>query len=102
MVSSSKGSARPVAWVYLDAGYTMRWRRGDPVAVVFEGRQKGRPRPVFSYSHEQQLVVGEDGRPLIGTTMADPSADSVSDNDGDEGRSEDWKYDFVPDYPSHP
>ncbi len=41
MVSSSKGSARPVAWVYLDAGYTMRWRRGDPVAVVFEGRQMG-------------------------------------------------------------
>lgn len=41
MISSSKGSARPVAWVCLDAGYTMRWRRGDPVAVVFEGRQLG-------------------------------------------------------------
>lgn len=66
------------------------------------GVPKGRPTPVFGYSHEQQLAVGEDGRPLIGTRMADPSADSVSDNDGDEGRSEDWKYDFVPDYPSQP
>lgn len=33
--------ARPVSWVCLDAGYTVRWRRGDPVAVVFEGRQMG-------------------------------------------------------------
>jgi len=25
--------------VFLDAGYTVRWRRGDPVAQVLEGRQ---------------------------------------------------------------
>lgn len=35
-----------------------------------------------------------------GATAGDPSADSVSDNDGDEGRSEDWKHDFAPDYPN--
>jgi hypothetical protein len=26
-------------WVYLDAGYTIRWQRGDPVAFVFRGQQ---------------------------------------------------------------
>lgn len=29
----------PVGWVFLEAGYTIRWRRGDPVAVVFAGEQ---------------------------------------------------------------
>lgn len=33
---------KPIAWVYLDAGYTLRWRRGDPVASVFEGEQMHR------------------------------------------------------------
>lgn len=33
---------------------------------------------------------------------ADPSADSVSDLDGDEGKSEDWRYDFCPDDPGLP
>jgi hypothetical protein len=55
----------------------------------------------FVYSHEQQLAVDEQGRPLILTGMADPTANSVTDSDGDEGRSEDWTYDFVPDnFPS--
>lgn len=31
--------ASPVGWVFLDAGYTVRWRRGDPVAHVLTGRQ---------------------------------------------------------------
>lgn len=26
-------------WVYLESGYTIRWRRGDPVAYVFRGQQ---------------------------------------------------------------
>ncbi len=26
-------------WVFLDAGYTIRWQRGDPVAFVFRGQQ---------------------------------------------------------------
>lgn len=30
----------PVGWVLLDAGYTIRWRRGDPVAVIFGGDQR--------------------------------------------------------------
>ncbi|MGH3537386.1 MAG: putative ATP-grasp-modified RiPP [Pseudonocardiaceae bacterium] len=63
------------------------------------GTITGRAVPKFVYSHEQQLAVDEAGRPLIVTGMADPSADSVSDGDGDEGRSEDWTYDFVPDNP---
>lgn len=32
----------------------------------------------------------------------DPTANSVSNNDGDEGPSEDWSYDFAPDQPSQP
>jgi hypothetical protein len=34
--------------------------------------------------------------------MAEPTAHSVSDYDGDEGKSEDWKYDYVPDDPGMP
>ena len=30
------------------------------------------------------------------------SADSATDLDGDEGKSEDWTYDFCPDEPSEP
>jgi len=63
------------------------------------GAVAGRAVPAFEYSHEQQVAVDERGRPLIITGMADPSADSVTDGDGDEGRSEDWTYDFVPDNP---
>jgi putative ATP-grasp target RiPP len=66
------------------------------------GAVAGRPVPEFVYSHEQQVAVDKDGRPLILTGMADPSADSVTDSDGDEGRSEDWTYDFVPDNPCRP
>jgi putative ATP-grasp target RiPP len=63
------------------------------------GTVTGRAAPEFVYSHEQQLAVDAGGQPLIVTGMADPSADSVTDGDGDEGRSEDWIYDFVPDNP---
>lgn len=63
------------------------------------GAVNGRPVPDFRYCHEWQVAVDADGRPLISTGMADPSADSVTDGDGDEGRSEDWTYDFVPDHP---
>ncbi|MGH3912520.1 MAG: hypothetical protein ACRDTC_03785 [Pseudonocardiaceae bacterium] len=28
-----------VGWVFLNAGYTIRWRRGEPVAHIFDGRQ---------------------------------------------------------------
>lgn len=35
----SNDRTKLVAWVYLDAGYTLRWRRGDRRAYVFRGRQ---------------------------------------------------------------
>lgn len=63
------------------------------------GAVVGRAMPDFVYSHQQQVAVNADGRPLILTGMAEPTADSVTDGDGDEGRSEDWTYDFVPDNP---
>ena len=45
----SKGGTTPTAgvvgWVFLDRqrhdGYTIRWRRGDPVAYVLAGRHIG-------------------------------------------------------------
>lgn len=30
----------PVGWVYLEDGFTIRWRRGDTVAYVFNGEQR--------------------------------------------------------------
>lgn len=82
------------------------WDRPSPVGVrpwglqaMRRGAVAGRPVPEFVYSHEQQVAVDKLGRPLILTGMADPSADSVTDGDGDEGRSEDWTYDFMPDNP---
>ena len=71
------------------------------MGVARNAARRGHRTPCaeFVYSHEHQLAVDGDGRPLILTGMADPSADSVTDGDGDEGRSEDWKYDFVPDNP---
>jgi putative ATP-grasp target RiPP len=57
----------------------------------------GRSLPEYKYDHEQQAAVTPDGRTLI--EIVDATANSVSDNDGDEGRSEDWTYDFAPDQP---
>jgi hypothetical protein len=31
---------RPVGWVYLEDGFTIRWRRGDTVAYLFSGEQQ--------------------------------------------------------------
>lgn len=82
------------------------WDLPSPVGVRpwgLRGMRRGAvtacPVPEFVYSHELQVAVDKDGRALILIGIADPSADSVSDEDGDEGRSEDWKYDFVPDNP---
>ncbi|MGH3796292.1 MAG: hypothetical protein ACRDSP_15525 [Pseudonocardiaceae bacterium] len=63
------------------------------------GAVTGHAAPKFTCSHEQQVAVDEQGQPLIITGMVDPSAESVTDGDGDEGRSEDWTYDFIPDSP---
>jgi len=53
----------------------------------------------WRYDHGVQVAMLVDGRRLIDVLTADPSADSVSDLDGDEGKSEDWRYDFCPDVP---
>lgn len=54
-------------------------------------------RPPAFYCHARQVALNTVGRPLILTYAADPTANSVTNGDGDEGRSEDWTYDFVPD-----
>lgn len=49
------------------------------------------PTPVtraFSYCHDQQVVVGDDGRPLIETMGKDWK--TKSSTDGDEGPDENW------------
>lgn len=67
-----------------------------------------RPEPIsrhrsgLRYDPGRQLLVGADGRPVLEDRDDGPSADSVSDYDGDEGKSEDWKYDFAPDHPLMP
>lgn len=38
----SRGGASPTGWVYLrSANCTIRWKRGDKVAYIFEGKQTG-------------------------------------------------------------
>ncbi|MDI2032011.1 putative ATP-grasp-modified RiPP [Saccharopolyspora sp. TS4A08] len=48
------------------------------------------------YDPQKQYAVTADGAPVV---AAEPSANSVSNLDGDEGASEDWTYDFAPDAP---
>lgn len=50
----------------------------------------------WKYDHLRQLAIDADGQPLI---IHAASAKSVSNNDGDEGPSEDWQYDFTEDDP---
>lgn len=59
------------------------------------------PLPAWRYDHERQIAVDLDGIGLNELRM-DPSAESVSNNDGDEGVSEDWRHDFAPDVPGCP
>ncbi|MGQ0480415.1 MAG: putative ATP-grasp-modified RiPP [Pseudonocardia sp.] len=60
------------------------------------------PLTGWRYDHDRQIAVAADGRPLTDVLAADATANSVSDLDGDEGRSEDWSYDFCPDQPGTP
>ncbi|MGH3566024.1 MAG: putative ATP-grasp-modified RiPP [Pseudonocardia sp.] len=60
-------------------------------------RQQGDPlRAVFTYDHDRQIALDPVGKPL---TMAEPTANKVTSNDGDEGPSEDFTYDYCPDSP---
>lgn len=59
--------------------------------------QQGDPvREVFAYDHNAQLAVDKRGRLLVN---AAPTAIKQTDNDGDEGPSEDFQNDFCPDSP---
>ena len=53
----------------------------------------------WRYDHDRQVAATLDGRLMTEVIAAEPTADSKSDLDGDEGKSEDWTYDFCPDDP---
>lgn len=58
-------------------------------------------RPIAShgiYDPERQIRLTPDGRPA--SLDSDATAHSITTNDGDEGPSEDWKYDYCPDDPT--
>jgi len=59
----------------------------------------GAPPWAWRYDHDRQLAVTLDGHLIVEIIAADPTADSNTDLDGDEGKSEDWVYDFCPDDP---
>lgn len=56
----------------------------------------------WRYDHERQVAVDGDGTPLNETRIGPPTANKVTSNDGDEGPSEDFTYDFAPDAPFSP
>lgn len=56
----------------------------------------------WRYDHDTQIAVTRDGHPITEVMAGDATANSVSHLDGDEGPSEDWTYDFCPDYPGRP
>lgn len=54
----------------------------------------GRPVPAWSYDDAQQLAVDAAGRPLIDIVSGDPTANTTSQTDGEDGpSSEDWNND---------
>jgi hypothetical protein len=56
----------------------------------------------WRYDHDHQVAVTPDGRLVMEIVAAAPTADSATDLDGDEGKSEDWTYDFCPDESADP
>ncbi|MEU7524268.1 hypothetical protein AB0A74_00880 [Saccharothrix sp. NPDC042600] len=56
----------------------------------------------WRYDHQLQVAVADEGKRVADIVAADPSAESVSHLDGDEGASEDWRYDFHPDHTGDP
>ncbi|QWF85800.1 hypothetical protein [Amycolatopsis sp. CA-230715] len=71
-------------------------RAAEPVAARAAGRAR---LSGWRYDHDLQVAVTATGQPVSEIVAADPSADSVSHLDGDEGNSEDWRYDYYPDHP---
>lgn len=58
-------------------------------------RSPDRPSADYLYDPISQTAVDMRGAPLVDG----PSAESVSNSDGDEGPSEDWRYDHSEDNP---
>lgn len=56
----------------------------------------------WRYDHDRQIALASDGRAMTEVLAGQATANSVSDLDGDEGRTEDWSYDFCPDTPVSP
>lgn len=57
----------------------------------------------WRYDYDSQVAVDPHGQPIAGPIgIGEPTAESASHLDGDEGPSEDWTYDFVPDNPGSP
>lgn len=56
----------------------------------------------WRYDHDRQVAVTLDGRLMMDVVAATPTAESATDLDGDEGKSEDWTYDFCPDESDDP
>lgn len=54
-------------------------------------------REAYRYDHSRQIAVDSNGTPLI---SAEPTVNEVSSDDGDEGPSEDYTYDYCPDSPA--
>lgn len=61
----------------------------------------GRRLSDWHYDHHRQMAVDSEGHSFRELRM-DPTAYTVSNNDGDEGVSEDWVNDFAPDFPGPP
>lgn len=59
--------------------------------------------PAFRYCPDRQVAVTPDDRdtPII-WTMPNMEWSTVTDNDGDEGPSEDFGNDYAPDHPFQP
>jgi hypothetical protein len=56
----------------------------------------------WRYDHDRQLALTLDGHLVTEIIAAEPTANSVTDLNGDEGKFEDWTYDFCPDNPGSP
>ena len=84
-------------------GFTFTPSRDDepsPVGIRPYGMRRARPGrpgravPPWRYDDDRQLAVTEDGRALIDVVCGDPSADTTSTTDGEDGpSSEDWDND---------
>ena len=73
-----------------------------PFGLRFVGVMPEPQVPAYEYSHDQQVSVAADGsgEPMV---RRSPTVEwsTKTDNDGDEGPSEDYGNDYAPDHPVH-